>query len=143
MARRKKKKSRRRSSALSLLNVAEAYAYATILTEGLAGSSPYEFVTGGSDISTKTISIDPGFGMGGTSGMVVVGADSLSLAEMVTQPDLAFSRVNSNFKNNWQAMVIASLGTSVGFNVGRKLLRKPISNVNRNIFKPLGIGVKL
>ncbi len=27
--------------------------------------------------------------------------------------------------------------------LGKKLMRRPIANVNRNIFKPLGIGVKL
>jgi len=56
---------------------------------------------------------------------------------------MAFSAMQSNAMANWQAMVIGSLGVSIGFKLGKKLMRRPIANVNRNIFKPLGIGVKL
>ncbi len=139
MAKRKKSTRRRRSTGISLLNVAESYTYLTIMTAGLMGANPYEFITAKSDISTKSVwdsSLD-------TTTTMVVGTDSISLSELFKEPDIAFGAVKSNFMANWQDMVIASLVTSVGFGVGKKLLRKPISNVNRNIFKPLGVGVKL
>jgi len=139
MAKRKKSTRRRRSTGISLLNVAESYTYLTIMTAGLMGANPYEFLTSKSDIATKSVydsSLDQ-------TSTLVVGTDSISLSELFKEPDIAFGAVKSNFMSNWQDMVIASLVTSVGFGVGKKLLRKPISNVNRNIFKPLGVGVKL
>ena len=138
MARGKKKTRRRRNNDLKLINLVEAYAYADLMTRGVAGTSPYDFITGASDISTKTV-YDSGFG----SAMVVTGTDQISLSELVTSPDIAFGAMQSNFMSNWQQMVIGSLGISIGFRLGKKLLRRPIANVNKNIFKPLGVGVKL
>ena len=140
MARRKKSRRRRSRSKIGLLNIAESYTYLAIMTTGLMGANPYEFLTGGSDIATRKGVYDAGLGV---STMVTTGTDTLSLSELFKHPDVAFGQVQSNFMGNWQNMVIASLVTSVGFGVGRKMLRKPIANVNRNIFKPLGIGVKL
>ena len=140
MARRRKSRSpRRRSRATSLLNVAESYAYANVLTQGLMGTSPVGFVTGGADLGYKT-----GFGGAGV-GMVTmeVGAGQISLADIVSAPDQAFGIVQNNFMNNYQAMAVQSLGIGIGFRLGKRLLRRPISNVNRNIFKPLGAGFKL
>jgi hypothetical protein len=45
--------------------------------------------------------------------------------------------------NNWQGMIVQSAGINIGFRLGKKLLRRPISSVNRNIFKQLGLGVRL
>jgi len=137
MARRKKSRRRRSSSKIGLLNIAESYTYLAIMTTGLMGANPYEFLTGGSDIATRKVVDYSG------STMVTTGTDTLSLSELFKHPDAAFGQVQSNFMGNWQNMVIASMVTSIGFGVGKKLLRKPIANVNRNIFKPLGVGVKL
>jgi len=38
---------------------------------------------------------------------------------------------------------VSSIGVGITFKFARKLLSKPIRNVNRNIMKPLGIGVRL
>ncbi len=138
MARRKKKSTRRRSKMFSVINALEAYTYATILSEGVMGNSPYGFLTGSSDIKTVQMNV---YGSG--SEMMTTGAESLSLSEIVQHPDVAFSSMQSNFMNNYQAMAIQSLVTSLSFRFGKRLLRRPISNVNRNIMKPLGIGVKL
>lgn len=122
----------------SVINALEAYTYANILTTGLMGNTPYGFLTGQSDIAQKSLSV---YGMG--SEMITVGADQLSLSELVQHPDIAFSTMQTNFASNYQAMAIQSLLTSVSFRFGKRLLKRPISNVNRNIMKPLGIGVKL
>lgn len=141
MARRRRAKTRRRSRATSLLNVAESYAYANVLTSGLMGTSPVGFFTGNTDLGYKMVS-DRQLA-GGVSSMVAVGADQISLGDIVSAPDQAFSIVQSNFMNNYQAMAVQSLAIGVGFRLGKRLLRRPISNVNRNIMKPLGVGFKL
>ena len=138
MARRKKKTTRRRPKMVSVINALEAYTYASILSEGIMGNTPYGFLTGASDIKTVSMNV---YGSGSES--MTIGAESLSLSEIVQHPDVAFSGMQANFMNNYQAMAIQSLVTSVGFRFGKRLLRRPISNVNRNIMKPLGIGVKL
>lgn len=134
MARRRAKSKRRRSpKQFSLLNAAEAYAYASILSAGVFGNSPWGFVTDQSDIAQST----------DTSLMAYTGAQSLSLSELVTHPDVAFGQMQSNVMANYQAMAVASITTGVGFKLFKKLMRRPISNVNRNIMKPLGVGIKL
>ena len=138
MARRRKKTTRRRSKMFSVINALEAYTYASILSEGIMGNTPYGFLTGASDIKTVSMNV---YGSGSES--MTIGAESLSLSEIVQHPDVAFGSMQANFMNNYQAMAIQSLVTSVGFRFGKRLLRRPISNVNRNIMKPLGIGVKL
>lgn len=138
MARRRKKTTRRRSKMFSVINALEAYTYASILSEGVMGNTPYGFLTGASDIKTVQMNV---YGSGSES--MTIGAESLSLSEIVQHPDVAFGSMQANFMNNYQAMAIQSLVTSLSFRFGKRLLRRPISNVNRNIMKPLGIGVKL
>ena len=139
MARRKKTR-RRRNNDIKLLNVMEAYAYADIGSRGIMGASPWEVITGGSSVGTSKV-YDSGLGL---TSMVSTGVgQEVTLTEMLQHPDMAFSAMQSNAMANWQAMVIGSLGVSIGFKLGKKLMRRPIANVNRNIFKPLGIGVKL
>ena len=139
MARRKKTR-RRRDNSIKLLNVMEAYAYADIGSRGIMGASPWEVITGGSSVGTSKV-YDSGLGL---TSMVSTGVgQEVTLTEMLQHPDMAFSAMQSNAMANWQAMVIGSLGVSIGFKLGKKLMRRPIANVNRNIFKPLGIGVKL
>jgi len=139
MARRKKSR-RRRDNSIKLLNVMEAYAYADIGSRGIMGASPWEVITGGSSVGTSKV-YDSGLGL---TSMVSTGVgQEVTLTEMLQHPDMAFSAMQSNAMANWQAMVIGSLGVSVGFKLGKRLLRAPIRNVNKNIFKNLGIGVKL
>ena len=133
MARRKKSKRRRGPKMFSVISAIESYAYANLLTEGLAGNSPVGFITGGSDIS-----------YGSSNGaMTVTGAGQLSLSEIITHPTTAFTSMQASFMANYQTMAVQAIGIGVGFKVARKLLRRPISNVNRNIMSPLGIGIKL
>ena len=140
MARRKTKSRRRRDTSIKLLNVMEAYAYADIGSRGIMGASPWEVITGGSSVGTSKV-YDSGLGL---TSMVSSGVGSeVTLTEVLQHPDMAFSAMQSNAMANWQAMVIGSLGVSVGFKLGKRLMRRPIANVNKNIFKPLGIGVKL
>jgi len=140
MARGRKKAKRRRAKTISLINLAESYAYMSILSEGVAGTTPYNLIVGGSDIAMGKV-IDVGLGTASLTGYT--GTDQITLTEMVTSPDIAFSTMSSNFMSNWQNMVVKSFAVSVGFRVGKRLLRRPLNNVSRNIFKPLGLGVRL
>tara|TARA_R110000823_G_scaffold310644_2_gene435664 strand:- start:331 stop:756 length:426 start_codon:yes stop_codon:yes gene_type:complete len=141
MARRRsaKRKAPRRSRAVSALNVLESYMYANILSQGLAGTSPIGLVTGATDLESVSYDI----GAGGLMGSKTLGSDVISLGDIVQSPGLALEAFSSNFMNNYQSMAVQSIVTGVTFKFGKRLLRRPISNINRNIMKPLGVGIKL
>ncbi len=135
---RKKKRSRRRKT-FSILNALEAYVYATILTEGVAGTSPWGLITGATDLKSTVTT-----GGVGRGDMVISGQGEISLGDLMSQPQLALDQMATNFQNNLIPMSIAALTTSFTFRLGRRMLRRPISNINRNIIKPaLGAGVRL
>jgi hypothetical protein len=74
----------------------------------------------------------------------VVGAGEISLADIVSEPSLAISTMTENFQRNILPMALGAFGISITFRVGRRLLRRPIASVNRNLIKPaLGAGVRL
>jgi len=135
---RKKKTRRRRDNSIRLLNVLEAYTYATILSEGITGSSPWAFVTGEFDLVEKSVS-RPFTG----EEMDWEGGEAISLKDLAREPGQALSIMSSNFGTNLTTMALQGIFTSVSFRVGRRLLRRPIANINRNIAKPLGLGIKL
>ena len=144
----KKKTRSRRRNTFSVLNALEAYVYATILTEGVAGTSPLGMLTGATDLSRQTTSTSLGMGTFGrdmqTLSSTVVGNQAISLGDIATEPGLAFSTMAMNFQQNLVPMAFAAFGTSFTFRIGKRLLRGPISNINRNIMKPaLGAGIKL
>jgi len=141
MARRKKASRRRSPRAVSLLNVAESYAYANIMTQGIMGTSPMGFVTGEGDagmVTSRPLSIydAPLTTYSNPDGAV-------SLSDIISQPEGSFAAMQAGFKANYQTMAVNSILTGITFRVGKRLLRRPISNVNRNVFKPLGAGFKL
>ena len=97
MARRSsRRKAPRRSRAVSLISLAESYAYASILTEGLFSASPTEFVLGQGDLdpssswtnagvmSSYTNNVDTGAG---------IGANPLSLRDIMVNPAYAFATI--------------------------------------------------
>ena len=142
MARRRsaRRKAPRRSRAVSALNVLESYMYANILSQGLAGTSPIGLVTGATDLTSEAY--DLGIGASGM-GYKTLGADVISLGDIASSPGLALEAFSSNFMNNYQSMAVQSIVTGLTFKFGKKLLRRPIGNINRNIMKPLGVGIKL
>jgi len=145
MARKKKRTYRRRS--FSILNALEALVYASILTEGTAGASVWEFVTGKPDLkggSTYFTNVAMQFDEGNGGGNGITGADAISISDIATNPSTAMAVMAANFQANLLPMAIAGFTTSIGFRVGKRLLRMPISSVNRNIIKPaLGAGIRL
>ncbi len=135
MARRKKSSRRRSPKKFSIISALEAYAYANLLSTGIMANTPMGFITDASD--AKTI------GVSGSTALTTTIGESVALSEMISHPGTAFEAMQSNFMNNYQSMAMQAIGIGVGFKLAKRLLRRPISNVNRNIMKPLGIGVKL
>jgi len=138
----KKKTRSRRRSTFSVINALEAYVYATILTEGTAGTSPFGMITGKPDIQEGMIR-NPFTGMDVASGEYT-GTGVISLADIATEPAVALSTMATNFQKNILPMSLAALTTSFTFRIGKRLLRRPIANINRNIVTPaLGAGIRL
>lgn len=138
MAPRRRKAKRRRSTAISALNLFESYMYANILTQGTLGTSPIGVLTGDTDLEMVQ-----GTFLGQTYDLGTVGAGQISLGDIVSQPALALATVQSNVMSNWKSMALQSAATRIGFKFAKKILRVPIANVNRNLMKPLGVGIKL
>jgi len=132
MARRKKAKRRRSPKTISLLNIAESYAYASVLTGGVLANSP----VGVLGFDGSGAAGGAGYGMTTTNG-------AMTLTSIVSDPGSSFDSMSANFMANYQAMAVSAIGIGITFKFAKKLLRKPISNVNRNLMKPLGIGVRL
>lgn len=143
MPRRKKKTTRRRKT-FSILNALEAFTYASILSEGTTGGSVYAFVTGASDLGYSKTSLGMGtFGRDQQS-LTLTGQGQISLGDIMTEPSLAIDTMASNFQANLMPMALASFTTSIGFRVGRKILRRPLSSITRNILHPVfGKGVRM
>lgn len=135
-----KRKSKRRKSprTISVLNVLESLTYASIITEGVAGTSVFGLF-GDTDLESTSV-YDSGLG---TSSMTWTGGSALSLGDIMSQPTQAVSIMQTNFANNWKNMAVASFVTGITFKWGRRLMRRPISNINRNIMKPLGVGIRV
>jgi len=136
-----KRKSRRRSrKSFSILNALESLTYAELLSRGITGGGIGQFLTGKGDlVSTSTFDSGAGSYMD-----VVTGADAISLMDIVQSPSLATSTMAINLQNNIIPMAVGAATTAVTFNVGKRLLRRPISNINRNLVRPLlGAGIRL
>ena len=142
MARRRTKRKVRRSRGISLINALESYTYASILSQGVAGISPWGMLTGQGDLGT--VNVSTGIGAYSTMQQSVVGASEISLADITQNPGLALSEMGKNLQANIVPMAVASLVTGVSFRFGKRLLRRPIGNINRNLVKPmLGAGIRL
>ena len=125
-ARRRKKATRRRGPKMtSILGLAEGYVQANIVTENLMKTNPIEFVLG---------DVAPGIASGG----------GISLVEIIRRPDLLQSvgerAMNPSILGN---IAIQSLVSRAAFKFGRRVLRPNINMLNRLVFRPANIGVKL
>ena len=142
---RKKKSRRRRDTSIRLLNVLEAYTYTSILSEGILGNSPWGFVTGEQDLTQRSITDTIG-GIDTPDISWTGGAQSaggISLRDLAQHPGQALSEMAGMFQANMANMAIQGIMVGATFKFGKRLLRRQINNVNRNLFKPLGMGVKL
>jgi len=145
MARRKAKRTRRRKT-FSVLNALEALTYAQIISVGVTGGGVWEFATGATDLGYRSNRGNLGIGSLDSSltGTSLVGTSQISIGDLMTQPTLAIEQMAGNFQSNIIPMALAGFTTAISFRVGRRLLKKPISMITRDIIKPVfGAGVRL
>ena len=141
MARRKSTRRRTRRS-FSIINALESLTYAEILSRGITGAGVFGFLTGDTDLAMKTTGVSTQF-FDNTS-MVISGQDEISLGDLLSNPSLAVGEMANNLSSNIVPMAVGAATTAITFNVGKRLLRRPINNINRNLMKPLlGAGIKL
>jgi len=134
MAKRKARTRRRKS--FKLLNALESLTYAEILSRGVAGTGIAGFITGQGDIAS-TYMVE-------SNSYETTGASAISLADIVKSPGLATSTMAMNLQANIIPMAVGAATTALTFNVGKRLLRRPINNINANLMAPLlGRGIKL
>lgn len=134
MARRKTRTRRRKS--FKLLNALESLTYAEILSRGVAGTGIAGFIGGQGDIAST---YDAAGAMTGYSG-----TGSISLTDIVQNPGVSTSTMAMNLQKNIIPMAVGAATTALTFNVGKRLLRRPINNINTHLMRPLlGAGIKL
>ena len=138
-ARRGRKKRTYRRKSWSLINALESYVYASIITENTLGTSPWGFITGAGDAGFMS---EGQFGTGVTS---YQNPDNvISLQDIINTPGQSLGAAAQNFSGSLVPMAIQSALTSMTFRIGKRLLRRPLANVNRNLVKPaLGAGIRL
>ena len=143
----RKKKSRRRSrKSFSLINALESLTYAEIISRGTTGGGVWSFITGAGDIEMSGGSsvTDLGLGVSSMVGAGWKGTDQISLQDMMMEPGVAVSHMASNFQSNVIPMAMQGVAVGIGFRFGKRLLRRQLSSVNRNLVKPmLGAGIRL
>lgn len=145
MARKKAKKPRRRDKAISITGMAEAILLANVGTTAAFGLSAYDFISDGWTTATQG---------------KAYGAGQLSLHELIysnktTTPKLTLAGtsyggvgaaslmtntevITSNLQANWMPALIQSVAIPIGFRIGKRVLRKPISMGNKAL-KAAGI----
>ena len=148
MVRRGKKTRRRRTRTFSVLNAVESYAYASILTEGLFSATPMEFLTGADNVTASGNALTPdatqAYFLANPNLGATYGANPLSLKDILGNPGFAANAIIGRGRANVIPMLVSSATVSIGMRLFKRVLRRPISNVNRNIVKPLiGMGVRI
>jgi hypothetical protein len=131
MAARRGKKRVRRRKTFSITNALFSLGYANILSSGLFGTNIISFFTGSYTPSTGNYA--PGFVYG----------SGIGIKELIQDPQ-SLQQVVSNAGENLVPMLTQSLVLGVTERLFKSVMRRPLSNVNRNLVKPmLGAGVRL
>tara|TARA_R110000824_G_scaffold296802_1_gene485066 strand:+ start:897 stop:1331 length:435 start_codon:yes stop_codon:yes gene_type:complete len=144
MVARRRKAKRRRSRSISVLNLAETYLYANVLTQGAMSGSPISVITGEFDVpgsATNTTSIYNTAYAGNYQSDSW--ASPISLRDLVQSPNASLAAIQGNVARNVIPMVIQSAMIGVSFKLGKRLLRKPLSATNRGLKMALGAGIRL
>ena len=140
MARRKKATKRRGPKSFGIISAIESYAYASILTQGLFDASPVEFLTGPDNVTAEGLALTPSqtqtyFQQNPTKG-ATYGANPLSLRDIVGNPGFAANAILGRGMANGINMAIQAATVSVSFRLFKRMLRRPLSNIQRNLITP-------
>ena len=143
MVRRRKTKRRRARKTFGLLSALEAYTYGALVSEAVMGTTPWGFLSGEPDIGL-TPTGNPALETYAGSGMQLVGVDQISLADIMKSPAQAFGAMSSNLQSSIIPLAIKSATVAFGFRFAKRVLRRPLSSIQRNIVKPmLGPGISV
>ena len=150
MARRGRRKTRRRRArSFSILGAIESYAYLSILTEGLFSATPTEWLFSPGNLTEASGKLTPAqtssfFMTYPDMGGELYGANPLSLRDIMQDPGFAANAILGRGQANLVGMAMQAATVSVGMRLFKRLLRRPLSNIQRNHVKPaLGAGVRL
>lgn len=144
MARRKTKTKRRRDNALSLTGTAEAIMLANVGTRAAFNLSAWDWATDGWTAASSGMAQGPGqlslhemiYGNKSMLLPFTVGGQSQGGLTSITTPNMDI--VVENIKQNWVPALIQSVAIPVGFRVGKKVLRRPITMGNK-LLKQAGL----
>jgi len=144
----RRKTRRRRTRSFSILGAIESYAYASILTEGLFSATPTEFILAPGNLTEASSKLTPAqtssFFQSNPDLGAVYGANPLSLRDIMQDPGFAANAILGRGQANLVNMAMQAATVSVGMRLFKRLLRRPLSNIQRNLVKPaLGAGVRL
>ena len=149
MARRRKTRTRRRSRSISILNLAQTYLYANVLTQGAMSGSPLSVITGEAD-APGSWSASGGGNLNSIYDSALSGSytDSswavpISLRDLINTPSQSLAAIQGNVARNVIPMMVQSAMIGVSFKLGKRLLRKPLNATNRGLKMALGAGIKL
>ena len=144
MVRRRAKSRRRRSRSISVLNLAETYLYANVLTQGAMSGSPLSVITGQGDVPDSAVNATSIYNSAFNDQYSSDSwASPISLRDLVQSPNASLAAIQGNVARNVIPMVIQSAMIGVSFKLGKRLLRKPISATNRGLKMALGAGIRL
>jgi hypothetical protein len=129
MARRKATRRRRSPRTRSLYSIAVGYGNLAILTQGIAGTSPYGMITGAADTFTS-------------GGAYATGGPAVTLGDILQNPSSAFSTMQANASSNAASMMVQAITFNAGAKVFRKVMSRPFREANK-VIRPLGLGVSL
>ena len=116
---------RKGPKSIGILNTAEGIYQANILTKLAFNLNPLQFALGDAV---------PGYGS----------ANGTSLTELIKDPS-RFEQVAARVSNPElvvKAGIMSAVGNA-GFRLGRRFLRRPISQINTKLMAPLSLGVRL
>ena len=132
MAPRKKKTRSRRKNVFRVLGALEAAIYANIITTNLAGANLVEFVFGNNA---------PG---GAAAGSWQLSGGGASIAELIRRPELFESLIMKRMGTHGMNIVMQSFLTGIFFRVGRRLMRRQLGTIQRQLVKPImGPGISV
>lgn len=136
----KKKPKRRGPRSFGVISAVESYAYASILTQGLFDASPVEFLTGPDNVTAAGLALTPQqtqnyFQLNPRKG-ADYGANPLSLRDIVGNPGFAANAIIGRGMANGLNMAMQAAAVSVSFRLFKRLLRRPLSNIQRNLITP-------
>ena len=143
MARKSKTTRRRSPRAFNVLSAVEALAQSEILLRGVTGTGVLGFVTGQQDLAQES-TINYTYGSSGLVSnrvMTTVGANPISLSDFLSNPSLALNVMGANARENFIPMAIASVGTTIGFRLFKRMFAKPRREANKLIRMTVGKGV--